>query len=98
MVSTLGHPCCNKAQWIRLEGMLGGNLAVLNFYVSTIIKEWCELLKELLATLSYDCRWALCGDFNFVERTEDKSNLSGRLISNGKSRIFYFIHGCSGGG
>ena len=35
---------------------------------------------KLLTSLPHICRWILLGDFNFVDRREDKSSAYGRLI------------------
>lgn len=40
-----------------------------------------ELWGELLVDLPKDCKWIMCGDWNFVERPEDKSSFCGKLVS-----------------
>jgi hypothetical protein len=88
MVSTSGHSRCGTAQWVRIAGLPGGDINVINVYASTNSLERVALWEELSHVLPRDCRSILVGDFNFVERRTDKSNLCGKLVSDGEKVVF----------
>jgi len=88
MVAQSGSSRCGRAQWIRLQGTPAGDLSILNIYASTVVRERMELWAELLSTLPKDCKWILCGDWNFVENSKDKSSLCGKLVSPIESQVF----------
>jgi len=67
MVQSSGYSRCGRAQWVRLQGTPDRDLAILNVYASTIVLEHIEFWDELTTCLFKDCRWVLCGDWNFVE-------------------------------
>ena len=48
----------------------------------------CILWLKLLSSLPRDCRWVLLGDWNFVERREDKSNHRASASSEEEKRLF----------
>ena len=71
----------NQAQWIRLSGLLGGALAVLNVYAPQTSPNRCSLFCELTHSLPTDYRLVLCGDWNVVESTLDKSSQEPRIVT-----------------
>jgi hypothetical protein len=73
MVSSSGQSRSGRAQWVRLTGAQGSDLAILNVYSPNDEPARCNLWRELVETLNNDCRWVLVGDWNFVERPQDKS-------------------------
>jgi exonuclease III len=73
MVSLHGRSNSGRAQWVRLTGLPGGDLSLLNVYAPNNTAARCLLWRELTETLPTDCRWVLVGDWNFVERPQDKS-------------------------
>ena len=82
------HMRGRSAQWIRLHGVRGMDLAILNIYVPHSSRERCLLWEELLTSLPRDCRWVFSGDWNFVERAIDKSNLKESIMTETEKRIF----------
>lgn len=92
-VLSSGFSRCGRAQWIRLGGFPGGDVSVLNVYASTDSRERTELWTELLASLAKDCKWIMSGDWNLVERREDKSSTCGKLISPAERRAFENLTG-----
>jgi hypothetical protein len=88
LVSTLGHSTGGNAQWIQLQGVPGGSLAVLNVYAPHTSVERCALWAELLGSLPRDCKWLFLGDWNFVEHRTDKSNNQESIISGEERRLF----------
>lgn len=91
LVTAFGHTQCGRAQWVRLSGLPGGDISILNIYASTSARIRCALWEELLVSLPRDCRWSMRGDWNFVERQVDKSNLNGRIITVGECRVFTLL-------
>jgi exonuclease III len=81
LVLASGQSHCNRAQWIRLHGTPGGDIAILNIYASTEVRERIDLWGELLTSLPRGCRWFLAGDWNVVERKVDKSSSCGKIMS-----------------
>ena len=83
-----GHTRGGNAQWVRLHGVPGMDLAILNVYTPHSSHERCLLWEELLTSLPRDCRWVFSGDWNFVERAIDKSNLKESIMSEMEKRVF----------
>ena len=71
----------NQVQWIHLSGVPRGDLAVLNMYAPLSSSDRCTLWRELILALPNNCHWILCGDWNVVESTLDKSSLEPRIIA-----------------
>lgn len=88
LVLVSGHSMCGRTQWVRMEGLPSGSINVINVYASTDSVERIALWEELSTVLPRDCRSILVGDYNFVERREDKSNLCGKLVSEGEKVVF----------
>lgn len=84
---------CGRAQWVKLGATTGGDISILIVYASTSTRERIELWTELLVTLDKDCKWILCGDWNFVENKGDKSSLCGKLISPTERHEFELLLG-----
>ena len=82
------HSMCSRAQWIRLYGVLREDISVLNVYTSMDVKDRITLWEELLSTLSCNYCWILNGDWNTVERREDKSTECGMIMSDGEKLLF----------
>ena len=82
------HSRADNAQWVRLKGVLGGDVAVLNVYAPHSLAERSALWMELLARLPQGCRWLMAGDWNFVERSVDKSNSRLSSVTKEEKRIF----------
>jgi exonuclease III len=82
------HSWCGCAQRVRLRGTLGSNINIVNIYASTNSAKMIVLWGELSNVLPRDCQTTLLGDFNFVERREDRSSQCGKLISVGERFIF----------
>ena len=93
LICESGHTRGGNAQWIRFNGMPGLDLAVLNIYALHLSWERCLLWEELLALLPRDCRWVFSGDWNFVERAIDKSNLKESIVSEMEKRVFEELKG-----
>ena len=87
LICDSGHTRGN-AQWVRLHGVPGMDLAILNIYAPHLSHERCLLWEELLTSLPGDCRWVFSGDWNFVERAIDKSNLKESIMSEMEKRVF----------
>ena len=68
--------------------MPGPDITIFNIYAPHLFRERCLLWEELLISLSRDYRWIFSGDWNFVERTEDKSNLRESTMTEMEKRIF----------
>ena len=88
LVCDSGHTIGGNAQWVRLNGMPGQDLAILNIYAPHSSHERCLLWEELLTLLTRDCIWVFVGDWNFVEKATDKSNLKESIVSEMEKRIF----------
>lgn len=69
-----------RAQWIRLKGVPGDDVAMLNVYAPHSSPERSALWSELLKSKLGDCRWIITRDWNFVERHHDKTNLIGSVL------------------
>jgi hypothetical protein len=78
----------NRAQWIRLSGMPGGDIAILNVYVPNLPSECMSLWDELILSLLQNCRWIIGGDWNMVTEVEDNSNPTGHVASEAEKMEF----------
>lgn len=81
MVVSNGQDRSGRALWVRLSGLPGGDIAILNIYAPNSPSERRVLWDELAATLPHDCRWVLGGDWNVVESREDKSSVDGNVLA-----------------
>ena len=88
LICDSGHTRGGNAQWVRLHGVLGTDLTILNVYAPHASHERCLLWEELINSLPRDCRWVFSGDWNFVERAIDKSNLKESIMSEMEKRVF----------
>lgn len=79
-VSSQGTILRNRAFWIRLSGLPGGDLGILNIYAPNDPRERTTLWQELTTSLPTDCRWLASGDFNMVENIQDKSSLCSKVM------------------
>lgn len=68
-------------------------MSILNVYASTIVRERLELWAKLLSSLETDCKWILCGDWNFVEHRADKFTMCGKIISPAEQHAFATLIG-----
>ena len=68
--------------------MPGPNVVILNIYAPHLSQERCLLWENLLTSLLRDCRWIFWGNWNFFERTKDKSNLKESTMTEMEKRIF----------
>ena len=91
MITKAGSSGCSRGQWIWLGGCLGGDLAILNVYAPIEMRARCVLWESLLETLPNNCRWLLCGNWNFVEQVVNKLNINKRIILVGEKRIFFLL-------
>lgn len=74
LVIDAGSVLVNRAQWVILRGIPGGDLGIINIYAPNDIVERCQLWETLIQELPTSCRWILAGDFNMVETRQDKTN------------------------
>ena len=88
LISDSGHTRGGNAQWIRLHGVPSMDLAILNVYAPHSSHERCLLWEELLTLLPRDYMWVFSGDWNFVERAIDKSNLKESIMWEMEKRVF----------
>jgi exonuclease III len=88
MISEVGQSRSGRAQWTRLSGVPGGDIAILNVYAPNQAQARCELWAELIDTLPKDCRWVFIGDWNFVEKSRDKSRNNNQTMSHEEKRLF----------
>lgn len=86
MVVSSGQDRSGRALWVRLSGLPGGDIAVLNIYAPNSPGERRVMWDELAATLPRDCRWVLGGDWNVVETRDDKSSEDGNILA-GAERV-----------
>ena len=82
LVSDSGSFLRNRAFWVRLKGLPGGDLGILNLYAPNDSQGRIALWHELLEILPSDYRWLVSGDFNMLESAQDKSTLCSKLMSN----------------
>jgi hypothetical protein len=57
----------NKSQWLKMEGLLGRPISILNIHTPNESVEGSKLWEYLKMKLPKDCKWIICGDFNMVE-------------------------------
>ena len=88
LLSNSCHSSGGNALWIKLQGIQNQDIGILNVYAPHTQRERCALWSKLLACLPQDCNWILTGDWNFVERREDKSNLRDPNMTEEEHRIF----------
>jgi exonuclease III len=91
LISTIGKSRSRRAQWMRLVGIAGGDIAILNVYAPNSTAARCELWEELIETLPKDCRWLCAGDWNFVERRQDKSRNNNYIMTAEERRLFELL-------
>jgi hypothetical protein len=82
------QPWSGRAQWVRLTRVPGGDLSILNVYAPNNAAARCVLWRELVESLDKDCSWILAGDWNFVERSQDKSRNNRQTMSVKERGIF----------
>jgi endonuclease/exonuclease/phosphatase family metal-dependent hydrolase len=70
----------NRAHWIMLQELPGGDLGICNIYAPNNPQERCQLWEALIQELPATCRWILAGDFNMVLARQDKTNKCGCLL------------------
>lgn len=87
-VSEHGSILQNRAFWLRLTGLPGGDLGVLNLYAPNNTRDRVVLWQELTTRLPIDCRWLISGDFNMTESAQDKSTLCSKLMSQEEKQIW----------
>jgi exonuclease III len=78
----------NLGQWIRLLGLPGGDLAILNIYASNSPAERTTLWRELISSLPGDCRWLVCGDWNMILQPCGNSNPNGHTLCDAERLVF----------
>ena len=78
----------NKWAQYLLKGLPGGDTGFTNVYAPNETGARTQLWGELLSSLPHSCRWLLLGDFNFVERRQDKTSTCGRFIPSTKRLVF----------
>lgn len=88
MVESSGQDRSGRALWVRLSGIPGGDVSILNVYAPNSPSERRILWDELASILPRDCRWVLGGDWNVVEFPEDKSNSAGNILA-GAERVSF---------
>ena len=88
LISESSHTRGGNAYWVRLTGMPGSDIAILNVYAPHSSCERCMLWEELLSSLPRDCKWIGLGNWNFVERAIDKPNLKESIITEVEKRVF----------
>ena len=74
MICYSGQALGGDAQWVGLHGVPGTDVAIINIYAPHTPAQRCALWLKLIASLPRDCRWIMTGDWNFVERPDDKSS------------------------
>lgn len=88
LVSNSGMLSENRAHCFILTRMPGGDLGVVNIYAPNKPASRIRLWQEMIDNLPTTCRWIFTGDFNNVENWQDKTNVCGRLMSNGERLVF----------
>jgi len=88
IVSQYGTIMENHAQWVILQGVLGGDLGILNVYAPNDSQGRYQLWKSLIRKLPTTWRWIIGGDFNTVESCWDKTNPCRRLVLLAKREFF----------
>jgi exonuclease III len=88
LISSRGHSRSGRYQWVRFSGVPGRDVGILNLYAANQTAERCELWYEMLLDLPKDCRWIFMGDWNFVERPEDRSRSRNPLMTKNERQLF----------
>jgi exonuclease III len=81
LVCSYGQSRSERAQWVHLSGTPGGDISCLNVYAPNSSAARCVLWTELADSLDKDCRWIMVGDWNFVEKSQDKSRNNSNTMS-----------------
>ena len=71
----------NRVVWIKMEGVEGGNIRVACVYAPNIPMDRRHLWYFMIESFPNGCDWIVGGNFNMTERSHDKSNYCGRVIS-----------------
>jgi hypothetical protein len=87
-VVTTGAVMTNRAQWIMLSGLLGGDLGFVNIYAYNDTPGQAQLWTDLAIALPANCKWIVAGDFNFVEARNDKTNSCSRMVPLAERMVF----------
>lgn len=93
LVQSSGQTRSGRAQWIRLSGIPGGDISILNVYAPNTPNRRRALWDELAATLPQDCRWVLAGDWNVVEHALDKFPRGGSILEGAEKISFCQLMG-----
>lgn len=88
LVAESGTVMTNRAHWIVLIGLSGGDLGILNIYALDESHLRSRLWEALITQLSTTCQWVIAGDFNMVELHHDKTNPCGKMIPVGERILF----------
>lgn len=81
LVTPLGSLMNNRVVWTKMDGIEGGSLGIACVCAPNILSHGKGLWQEMADHLPKDCNWILGGDFNMIERPEDKSHDGGCTIS-----------------
>jgi hypothetical protein len=76
---------------MRLTGIAVGDVAILNVYAPNLAATKNELWVELIGILPNDCRWLFAGNWNFIEREQDKSKNNNQTMSAKEKRMFELL-------
>ena len=87
LVTDQGNILGNKAFWICLQGLPGGDLGILNIYAPNESRARIVLWQELTLRLPTDYKWLVSGDFNMVENAQDKSALCSKTMPQGEKIV-----------
>lgn len=88
LIHDSGQSRLGSALWIRLRGVPGQDVRILNVYAPHTSTERCNFWLELLAILPRDCRWVFSGDWNFVKDCMAKSSRRAPSTSGMEKRVF----------
>jgi exonuclease III len=88
LIKAQGHSRSGRYQWVRLTGVPGQDVGVLNVYAANRAAKRCELWCEMLSSLPRDCRWICAGDWNFVESPSDRSRPKDPLMTVEERQLF----------
>lgn len=88
LVSSHGSLFRNRASWIRLSGLPGGDLGILNVYAPNDPRDRTALWQELMCRLPSDCRSLVSGDFNMTEIPTDKSSFCSKVMTQGEKLVW----------
>lgn len=88
MITSSGSILENRAHWIILDGLPGGQVGIVNIYAPNDSFSRCNLWDAMIRELPSGCRWILGGDFNMVESRNDKTNPCGRMVPATERALF----------